>query len=241
MKLPVVRALALMLCLNIGATSEGSIETGLVKTSDLTDWVCDAKIQIHDEKSPSYCGVARFRECGACDTLVIRNNSNSTIDIGLRIKGEGFWQSGPGSFGIVCLHDESRRSALPGCHSLPPGANCFETLEFCPERSGESKGLLNVTLSTARGKREISYALVGDADYTARQKAADAVRLKYLRRLMKNPNVRKVSLNYFKGEIAIDVEVPDAEDIPEVRKSTPAELDGYRVIVTRYIPRERAL
>jgi hypothetical protein len=230
---------------------------GLLNNSDFKKWKCSDTIPSERPAKGHSCGNAKFHDCSSCGTLVVSNYSDVSIDVKLESDGPGFQQSGDGLEGeenYYCngkrhsCHDPNWRfgwRARTRCESLGPrGGRCYETIAFCPEQSGVTRGHLKVTIRSpvrvdGRSKslwentRTQVFDLVGAASYPPALEAAERVRKRHADELMKIPNVDRVDLQQAGRDILIDVQTKG--DIHKVRKAVPPSLEGYKVEVTQFI------
>jgi hypothetical protein len=229
---------------------------GLVKNSDFEKWKCSDSIPSEGLAKGHSCGKAKFHDCSSCGTLVVSNYSGVSIDAELESDPPGIFQSGGGTEAenYYCngkprsCRDPDRRwswGAADSCESVAPeGGRCYETIAFCPEQSGVTRGHLKVTIrSPARvdgrskslweNTRTQVFDLVGTASYPPALEAAERVRKRHADELMKIPNVDRVDLQQAGRDILIDVQTKG--DIDKVRKAMPPSLEGYKVEVTQFI------
>jgi hypothetical protein len=90
-------------------------------------------------------------------------------------------------------------------------------------------------VSAGAGQHQVaSFPLTGSGEYTPELAAGDKAMRRHLGELTSVPHVAKVELDNTGGDIAIDVEVTDADKIDQVRRIVPPEIEGYRTEVTTY-------
>ena len=118
----------------------------------------------------------------------------------------------------------------PTCDSLAPGHSCSQEIDFSPEQSGTSDGHLEVLVTGSGKPISKTYDLVAMADYPPEMVAIDEVIQRHRDEMMRIPHVVKVSIDDFDSGV-IDVEVAHEENIPQVERSVPPRLEGYRVEV----------
>jgi hypothetical protein len=162
------------------------------------------------------------------------------VKVQLQVTGMGFEEQSKYGHGYFGGQDCEQRTIDSSCDSLAPGHSCTEEIDFSPQQSGTSHGHLEV-LATGPGK-PISriYDLVAAADYPPELVAIDGVIKRHRDELMRIPHVVRVSIDDSDNEI-IEVEVAHEEDIPQVERSVPPKLEGYRVEVIEEIARGVAM
>lgn len=217
-----------------------SVSAGMINASALSSLVCGAYVPIQKPDQPLSCRGAKFQECSSCDSVLIINNSPTTISVKLVIEGQGF-DDQPWPFVLGCLNNVKAPTIQSSCRpSLAPGEKCYQSLEFCPERAGISRGMVHIILGDSNNQRTLTYHLLGPAKYSPDQQAAENVRIRHLGELMSIPNVDKVSLGYSGKRIGIDLGVIDPDKIAAVRRLAPMQLEGFAVTVSQSSPSDNA-
>ncbi|HUY27420.1 MAG TPA: hypothetical protein VMV27_08375 [Candidatus Binataceae bacterium] len=244
LKLGTTLALAGLFAISPGIAAGGSVQTGMLSSSNSINWACGEDAHLSAPNSETSCGSAKFGKCSDCDDLAIRNQSGSPVKLHIKIIGSGFAQpcAGGGAYGYgyeKCASGTSIRvgDGNPCGDSLKPGQSCRQSIEFCPAQAGESHGEVRVSVTTGSGSPHLQvFKLVGSGDYPPELAAADQARRSQLDELMKIPYVAKVELDTENDDLAINVEVTEDDKIEQVRRLVPPKIEGYRTEVTTYSP-----
>ncbi|MGB0059687.1 hypothetical protein [Candidatus Binatus sp.] len=222
----------------------GTVEFGLLNSSQYDKWLCDPSMPPPEAPTESRCKSAKFQECSdSCDTIAVTNNSDAAVEVKFEFSGVGFSEkdtSGVGFWGSCLGPDGEERSYSnpDSCGHLLPGKHCAAAIIFCPQQSGTSRGQVKATITEGGKSRTTIFDLVADANYSPELQAADKARRRHLDELMKIPHVETVTLDPKDDDnhdIFINVEVDDDGSLDKVRRAAPPKIEGYDVEVTRYI------
>ena len=155
----------------------GGVRFGVLNDSDFEKWKCSDTIPSKGLAKEHSCGNAKFHDCSSCGTLVVSNYSGVSIDAELESDPPGIFQSGGGTEAEnyycngkprSCRDPDWRWSwgAAGSCESMAPeGGRCYQTIAFCPEQSGVTRGHLKVTISQPSPcRRTVKVALGKHAD-----------------------------------------------------------------------------
>jgi hypothetical protein len=232
-------ALAVLVAVLPGIAAAGSVQIGMLSSSKSDDWICGEDVPLSAPNSQSSCESAKFGECTDCDELAVKNQSDVTVKLSIKIIGSGFKRPCSGAvFGFMrCPSGASVRiSTLDECGgSLEPGKSCTLPIEFCPEQAGDSHGEVRVTATSGSAQSHLEvFNLASFGDYPPELAAADEARRSHLDELMKILYVKKVELDTKNNDIAINVEVTEDDKIDQVRRLVPPKIDGYRTEVSTY-------
>ena len=207
----------------------------------------DASMPLVKPPVEARCASAKFQACSpSCDAIVVTNNSDAPVDVNLKFNGPGFSEEDESGFNFLGECDgptgERRSYSKPdSCNHLLSGKNCIVRINFCPDRSGTSRGRLKV-VTTASGKPQATtFDLIADALYSPELQAADEARRRHLGELKKIPHVADVVIDPKDHDIFIDVEVDEDGSLDKVRRAVSPKIEGYEVEVTRYIERSVGL
>jgi len=242
LKLAQTLALATLLAILSGVAVAGSVQVGLLGSSSYDDLICGVDVPLSAPNGPTSCGSAKFANCSDCQDVAVRNQSKSPVKMHIKIIGAGFAQPCRGGAFGGFMKCASGKSVTIGSgddcgDSLDPGKSCTQSIEFCPDKAGESQGevRVSVTARSAPPKLTVFY-FSGSGDYPPELAAADEARRGQLERLMKIPYVAKVELDTENHDIAINVEVTEDDKIEQVRRVVAPKIGGYRTEVTTYSP-----
>ncbi|MGH7001066.1 MAG: hypothetical protein ACREEA_06120 [Stellaceae bacterium] len=243
-------ALCFCLTMHTAAVFAGTVQVGLANDSEFSAWMCGGSMPPDMTQNQSSCGIAKFKKCSSCRTIVIQNESADVVNPEIEVTGPGFDHSDAGLLMEACSAGSGEKggSAENSCYNLAPGHRCFASINFCPEQSGISQGRVKVTVGKGSEASVAIFPVVGEADYSPELQAAEDVRKRHLAELMAIPKVHRISLDQSDDQILIDVEVEQnadgsktPDDIEEVRRQVPPTIEGYEVEVTEYVPVEYAL
>jgi hypothetical protein len=230
-------AIAIFCCASALA---GSVEIGFVDKAGLDRWMAGGPAEV--QTGETACKPAKFNKTSACLTVVISNQSSHAVTLSFTSDSEDF---------SVGLHESI---TLPGsgpqpCYQdgvprwrLQPGKRCYAPVEFWPRTGEVHHATIHVSVASSSGPTSASFKVKGTSDYPPELQAAEEVRQRHARELMKLPHVASVELDNKDG-IKINVTVNDVGLTPDifeayledVRRQVPPKIEGYDTEVTQYV------
>jgi hypothetical protein len=205
------------------------VEIGFVDKAGLRRWTAGGPAAV--PRGEIACIPAKFKETSACPTVVIFNNSSDTLTLSFTSDSEDFSVGEHQRLGFV-------HGPQP-CYQNTPlkaGARCYAPVLFWPRTGEVHRATIHVTALGTTGSTSASFKVVGTSDYPPEMEAAEKARQRHAAELKRIPHVASVELDRDKqGEIKINVTVMDGEDIEDVRRQVPPQIEGYETEVTEYI------
>ncbi len=218
------------------AASAGSVEIGLVNDAAGFDrWLAGGPAKVPTREVA--CRPAKFREISSCGTLVISNRSSQAITVSFDTGSEEFWTGWAGAFGVAAPPNVPLPcSAMNVRGLLQPGKSCYEKVSFWPWTGDVSHGTIHVIVEIGSGSATTDYMFKGTSDYPPKLQKAEQVRQRHQAQLKKIQHVASVELDEdAQDRIKINVTVADKEDIEDVRRQVPPQIEGYDTEVTQHI------